>query len=135
MRSPLNAEAEEFGAVAVPLELTAPAKGEPPKSPWTVVGHNKNVLKAWERLAQNTPRNVINCYDWLRRDPMRPIPGRCYALKGKQNQGCWGYEIGRGDRVYYRPDEAAKKVTVYYAGPHPKRGIPLPPEDTESNNA
>lgn len=111
------------------FELTAPEKGDPPESPWSVIAYNKRVLKGWEWLARDTRQNAINCYAWLQRHPMRSMPGRCYALRGKKNSGCWGYEIGSGDRVYYKPDEASRTVMVYYAGPHPKDGIPPPPKD------
>lgn len=42
--------------------------------------------------------------------------------------GVWCYEIGRGDRVYYKPDLRARKAIVYYAGPHPPKAPP-PPRD------
>jgi hypothetical protein len=58
---------------------------------------------------------------------MKPIPGRCYALRGKKKAGCWCYEIGSGDRVYYKPDDASKTVKVYYAGSHPNVA-PDPPK-------
>ena len=58
---------------------------------------------------------------------MGRIPLRCYPLKGKAYAGQWCYEIGSGDRLYYKPDEETKVCTVWYAGPHPKKGIPNPP--------
>ena len=59
---------------------------------------------------------------------MKPIRGRCYALKGKKKAGCWCYEIGSGDRVYYKPDDASKTAKVYYAGSHPN-DAPDPPKN------
>jgi hypothetical protein len=113
---------------AISLRLTAPAKSDPPTDPWLVVAHNKKVLNGWQQLVHNTSQNAINCYDWLLRHPMKPIPGRCYALKHKAHAGNWCYEVGAGDRVYYKPDEVNKKVTVWYAGPHPHGKIPMPPK-------
>jgi len=59
---------------------------------------------------------------------MKPINGRCYALRHQHYAGVWSYEVGSGDRIYYRPDEARRRVLVYYAGPHPAK-VPYPPED------
>lgn len=108
-------------------ELKAAQKGDAPQSPWSVVAHNKKVLKGWEQLVRNTPQNAINAYDWLRRHPTKSMPGRCYALKHKKYAGHWCYEIGSGDRVYYRPDDTNRTVTVWYAGSHPN-AVPTPPE-------
>ena len=114
---------------APPLELSAPLKGsDPSQSIWTLVAHNRRVVKGWEQLVRNTPENAINCFDWLRMHAMKPIPGRCYALKGKKKAGCWCYEIGSGDRVYYRPDDASKVAKFYYAGSHPS-AAPDPPKN------
>jgi hypothetical protein len=77
---------------------------------------------------RDTPQNAINAYDWLRMHATKPLPGRCYALKHKNYAGCWCYEIGSGNRLYYKPDEVTKRAIVYYAGPHPKGGIPTPPK-------
>jgi hypothetical protein len=110
-------------------ELKAAVKGTADEqSAWTLIAYNKKVLKAWERMANSSPENVINAYDWLRKDAMKWKPGRCYPLRHKNYVGCWGYEIGSGDRLYYKPDEANKIATVYYVGPHPK-DIPVPPKD------
>jgi hypothetical protein len=112
------------------LELKAPAKGDPPAKPiWTLVAHNKKVIKGWAELTRGTPENVINAYDWLRQGAMTPRVTRCFALRGKRYAGCWCYEIGPGDRLYYKPDEERKTATFWYAGPHPKRGIPFPPDE------
>ena len=59
---------------------------------------------------------------------MKRMPGRCFPLRYSKYSGHWCYEIGAGDRLYYKPDEAAKKVTVWYAGSHPKNRIPVPPK-------
>jgi hypothetical protein len=40
-------------------------------------------------------------------------------LKGKLYKGAWEYEVTKGDRVFYVPDEQQLKVVVYYAGKHP----------------
>ena len=50
-------------------------------------------------------------------------------MKGKVYAGFWEYEVGRGNRVYYKPDEVSKKAVIYYAGAHPKDKIPVPPKD------
>jgi hypothetical protein len=111
------------------LELQTPLKGiDPAESAWTLVAHNKRVLKGWKQLVRDTPQNAINAYDWLRMHATKPLPGRCYALKHKNYAGCWCYEIGSGDRLYYKPDEVTKRAIVYYAGPHPKGGIPTSPK-------
>jgi len=111
------------------LELKAPLKCvDPPSSAWILVAHNKRVLKDWEQLVRETPQNAINAYEWLRMHAMTPLPRRCYALKHQQYAGCWCYEIGAGDRLYYKPDDATNRVIVYYAGPHPKSGVPIPPK-------
>jgi hypothetical protein len=110
------------------LDLTNP-HGLAPRNEaaWTLVAHNKSILKAWDSLCRNTPEDAQHCYAWLSRHATRQIPRRCYPLKGKPNAGCWGYEIGSGNRVYYKPDDQSKRAVIYYAGPHPK-SIPSPPK-------
>ncbi len=109
--------------------LKAPLKGDPPQeSVWSLIAHDKKVLRGWNDLSRDTLENVVNAYDWLRSDAMKWKPGRCYPLRGKRYAGCWCYEIGSGDRLYYVPDAANKTATVYYAGRHPKGAIPIPPK-------
>ena len=57
---------------------------------------------------------------------MKPLPRRCYTLKGKTYVGVYCYEIGSGDRVYYRVGEDPRQVVVYYASEHPAKA-PVPP--------
>ena len=112
------------------LELKAVSKKEPAAKPvWTLIAHNERVLKGWAKLAKDTPPNVINAFDWLSQGAMTPRGARCFALRGKRYAGCWCYEIGPGDRLYYKPDGGKKTARVWYAGPHPKHGIPFPPDD------
>lgn len=97
---------------------------KPPNPPgvsasWHLIAHNKSVLKAWEALCRATPEDAQHCYSWLSHDAMLGKRQRCYALKGKAYAGCWAYEIGRANRVYYRPDKSSKSAVIYYAGPHP----------------
>lgn len=105
-----------------PLRPPSPAESDE----WVVLAARKSVLEGWELLCRQMNSNAQRCYEWLTRHPMRPIGGRCYALKGKAYAGCWCYEIGSGERVYYRPDETRREVVVYYAGPHPAK-VPYPP--------
>jgi len=110
------------------LDLTAPPDISPEAyREWTLIAHNKSVLKAWDSLMRNTPEDAKHCYAWLSSHATRPIPGRCYPLKGKPHLGCWGYEIGSGNRVYYKPDVQLKRALIYYAGPHPRQ-VPSPPK-------
>ena len=113
------------------LDLSAPLKGDgPPGSNWVLIAHNKRVLRDWEQIVRNRRQNAINAYDRLRMDAMTAsIPKRCFALKHKNYAGCWCYEIGDGDRLYYKPNAETRRAIVYYAGPHPKDGVPLPPRD------
>src|SRR5438105_2724385 len=107
-------------------ELPDPRSGPAAPPAWTLVAHSRNVLKSWESLCRHTPQDARRCFAWLSENAMRPIPRRCYPLMGKANAGCWGYEIGAGNRVYYKPDVTAKRAVIYYAGPHP-RAVPPPP--------
>ena len=124
-------EAVEARHLDVPLSLTLlmplGVQAEVAR-PWNLVAYNKRVLSSWNSLAANTPANARNCYEWLSQHATRIKPRRCYPLKGRAYAGVWAYEIGSGDRVYYRPNEEAKKATIYYAGQHPPR-IPEPPDD------
>lgn len=108
-----------------PPPLTRP-DGVPDNTPWKVIAHNKTIAKCWDQLCANTPANARNCFLWLSQHAMTPKPRRCYALKGKQHAGCWAYEIGAGDRVYYKPNKETRIAKVFYAGPHPP-SIPIPP--------
>ncbi len=120
---------EQLGEAAS-LELSAKLKGDQPEpSIWSLFAHNKKVLRGWEQLARSAPENAINAYDWLRKHATKPMPGRCYALKHKKYAGCWCYEIGSGNRLYYVPNNDIKTAIIYYAGPHPKGSLPEPPKN------
>lgn len=110
------------------LELKAVAKGDPPANPWLVLAYNKRVFKDWEKLVCDTEQNAVNAFDRLVRHPMERMPGRCFPLRYAKYAGHWCYEIGAGDRLYYKPDEDKRTVTVWYAGHHPKDRIPVPPK-------
>ena len=107
------------------LDLTAPDGGAT-ENAWVLIAHNKAILKGWEALCRNTPDEARR-YAWLSAHAMRPIPRRCYPLKGKSHAGYWAYEIGSGNRVYYKPDEGQRRAVVYFAGPHPST-VPIPPK-------
>jgi len=94
---------------------------------WTVVARNERVNRDWQDLITTAGENAAKCYDYLCSTPKVPRPRRIYPLKGKRYAGAWEYEITSGDRVFYVPDPKLKKVTVYYAGRHPKTA-PLPPD-------
>ena len=53
--------------------------------------------------------------------------GTLLSVEAQPYAGCWGYEVGAGQRVYYKPNPETKRVLVYYAGPHPTK-IPYPPK-------
>jgi hypothetical protein len=108
------------------LNISIPEGSSIIDKPWNLIAHNKKILKGWEVLCQDIPENAIRCYNWLREDPMRRIPGRCYELKHKHYAGAWCYEIGSGQRVYYKPRINQRDVLIYYAGRHPKK-VPYPP--------
>jgi len=112
----------------ISLELAPPAGASQGVPAWNLTAWNKRILKDWIGLCRDTPQEATRCFDWLSRDAMKPIPRRCYALKGHQYAGIWSYEIGSGNRVYYKPFKDTKAAVVYYAGNHPPQGIPLPPK-------
>jgi len=96
---------------------------------WTVVARNERVNRAWKDLTKTAGENAAKCYDYLCTTPMVPKPRRIFPLRGKKYAGAWEYEVTGGDRVFYVPDPKLKKVTVYYAGPHPEPA-PLPPDSS-----
>jgi len=97
-----------------------------PVSHWLVVAKNQRVNKAWEALLLRAPENARRCYEDLCTAPMVRKPGRVFPLRGKPYSGGWEYEVTRGDRVFYVPNEEKRKVIVYYAGAHLKPA-PTPP--------
>src|SRR3954447_9740665 len=101
------------------LEIPAPRGSSIVEQPWELIAQNKKIIKGWELLCQAIPENCLRCYNWLRADPMRKIPGRCYELKHKNYTGAWCYEVGSGQRIYYKPRIESRDVLIYYAGPHP----------------
>ncbi|WP_413201410.1 hypothetical protein [Nostoc piscinale] len=100
------------------VKLTAPALSER-ESTWLVVAKNRRVNRDWEALIQRYPENSLRCYEDLCSTPTSRQPGRVFPLKGKTYKGVWEYEVTKGDRVFYIPDEQELKVIVYYAGKHP----------------
>jgi hypothetical protein len=113
-------------ARAASLDLPAPS-GENTKGEWSLFAHSKRIMKDWLDWSESHPQTVLWAYKKLTQSPTTPIPSRCFLLRGKANQGCWELEAGSGDRVYYKPFEAEKKVVVFYAGAHPK-SPPVPPK-------
>jgi hypothetical protein len=84
------------------------------------VARNRRVNRDWEGLIERAPQQAARWYAYLCRTPMTRYPGRAFPLRGSVFAGAWECEVTEGDRVFYRPDPAARKVVVYYAGPHPK---------------
>lgn len=97
-----------------------------PSSLWLVVALNRRVNRDWEALLLRATENARRCYEDLSTAPMVRKPKRVFPLKGKPYRGAWEYEVTKGDRVFYVPDEEKRKVVVYYAGVHPKTA-PTPP--------
>lgn len=94
---------------------------------WTVVAHTRRVQKDWQKLIRRAPDICEKCYVYLSENPTRHVPGNIFPLKGKKYAGAWEYKFSTGDRVFYVPIEAERKVVVYYAGEHPKGAVPFPP--------
>jgi hypothetical protein len=119
---------EELTAPMTPLsteENKAEQATEVSVASWLVVAKNRRVNRDWEVLLLRAPENPRRCYEHLCSAPMVRVPGRVFPLKGKKYRGAWEYEVTKGDRVFYVPDEEKHKVVVYYAGVHPK-SAPLP---------
>jgi hypothetical protein len=106
-----------------PIEAprAATAAGE-----WVLVARNSRVLKGWQELAERAPENMRECFGRLCSKPLERLPGRIFPLKHKKYKGAWEYEVTSGDRVFYIPDSATKRVVVYYAGKH-VTPVPFPP--------
>ncbi|MCC5666096.1 hypothetical protein LC653_19760 [Nostoc sp. CHAB 5784] len=100
------------------VKLTVPALSEI-ESTWLVVAKNRRVNRDWEALMQRHPENTSRCYEDLCTAPTTRQPRRVFPLKGKPYKGAWEYEVTKGDRVFYVPDQEQLKVVVYYAGKHP----------------
>lgn len=101
-----------------PEELLEPPEDTEEDSDWLVVARNRRVKKGWDSLAKKYPENLQRCYEDLSTQPMQRRRGRIFPLKGKKYKGAWEYELTGGARIFYVPDEAEKKVVVYYAGEH-----------------
>ena len=114
----------------MPEELLAvPPKAErtdAEASLWSVVAKNERVNRDWQELIRKAGTNAARCYDYLRATPLARQPGRIFPLRGKKYKGAWEYELTKGDRVFYLPYPKIRKVSVYYAGPHPPEA-PIPP--------
>jgi hypothetical protein len=109
------------------IALTAPRGDEPKLAAWTLTAWNRRVLKDWEALCRDTPEDAVRCHAWLSADAVKRYPGRCFELKGHVHLGNWCYEIGSGNRVYYKVLQETKSAVIWYAGAHPKGRIPAPP--------
>ncbi|MBD0302895.1 MAG: hypothetical protein ICV85_12185 [Tolypothrix sp. T3-bin4] len=106
------------------VKLTAPnitlAETE---STWLVVAKNRRVNRDWEALIERHPESTRRCYEDLCTAPTTRKPARVFPLKGKLYKGAWEYEVTKGDRIFYVPDEELLKVIVYYAGKHPNSAL------------
>lgn len=130
-----QAGASGEGSILLEKPKSAKAGSESGTPEWRLVAYNKRVVKDWLALCNAIPENCVKCYDWLSTDPKRRINARCYPLKHAKYRGVWCYEVGSSERIYYRPREDRRDVLVYYAGRHPKSGVPEPPAvvDDESS--
>lgn len=99
-------------------ELTAPGTKIVDRGDWRLVARTKRVNRDWEALIERAPAAALRWYIYLRKSPTTRYPGRVFPLRGSVYRGAWECEVTGGDRIYYIPDEAARKVEVYCAGPH-----------------
>jgi hypothetical protein len=99
-------------------EITEIAQTSEIEKIWLVVAKNRRVNRDWEGLVQRYPENSSRCYHDLCTAPTSRQPGRVFPLKGKKYKGVWEYEVTKGDRVFYIPNEEQLKVVVFYAGKH-----------------
>ena len=106
--------------------LESPSGASPSAPIWTIYAHSGNALRGWRDLVESVPDKLDKCFKWLSQSATTAIPRKCFPLKGKKFDGCWEYEVNRGDRVFYKVEPEKKIVRVYYAGPHPKN-TPNPP--------
>ncbi|GAX45561.1 hypothetical protein NIES4075_65820 [Tolypothrix sp. NIES-4075] len=90
------------------VKLTAPALSEI-ENTWLVVAKNRRVNRDWEALMQRHLENSRRCYEDLCTTPKTRQPGRVFPLKGKLYKGAWEYEVTKGDRVFYVPDQEQLK--------------------------
>nr|WP_063842325.1 tetratricopeptide repeat protein [Hassalia byssoidea] len=77
---------------------------------WLVVAKNRWVNRDWEALMQRHAENSSRCYHDLHTAPTNRQPGRVFSLKGKKYKGVWEYEVSKGDRVFYIPNEEGVKL-------------------------
>ena len=85
---------------------------------WRLVARTKRVNRDWEALIGRAPAATLRWYNYLRTSPTARYPGRVFPLRGSVYRGAWECEVTGGDRIYYIPDEVARKVEDYHAGPH-----------------
>jgi hypothetical protein len=94
--------------------LTKPQEGADEDSGgWLVVARNSRVNRNWEALIERSPESALRWYKYLRNSATTRYPSRVFPLRGSVYRGAWECEIAGGDRVFYVPDEAVKKVVVY----------------------
>jgi hypothetical protein len=93
--------------------LTEPAGAGGNRGDWRLVARTKRVNRDWERLIDRSPQAALRWYTYLRKSPVTRYPGRVFPLRGSIYRGAWECEVTGGDRIYYLPDEAARKVEVY----------------------
>src|SRR5256885_2371366 len=119
----LGDEEEETPGPSLEIPPLAGAPNVAVEKQWKLIGHNKKVLEGWKELCRSIPENAKRCFEHLSNDPTKRIPSRCYELKHKHYAGVWGYEIGSGQRVYYKLRPGKREILIYYAGKHP-RSVP-----------
>lgn len=114
-------------AINPPEELLAEPSGNATgdQGEWSVVARNGRVNRNWEALIDRSAESALRWYKYLRKCPMTRYPGRVFPLRGSVYRGAWECEVTSGDRIFYVPDAEARKVDVYYVGPH-CRSAPRP---------
>jgi mRNA-degrading endonuclease YafQ of YafQ-DinJ toxin-antitoxin module len=76
------------------------------------------VKRAWDKLCQARPGPMRTCYIEIADNPFPPgHQRRHHQLKGNL-KGIWQYEVGGGERVWYKPGPDGQPI-VTYAGSAP----------------
>lgn len=84
---------------------------------WVIETASAAVRKGWGKTIKADPKGTARAYAYVRERPFSRYPGRCFPLRGKDQQGVWQYEVNATYRLRYAAiagrDHA---LVVLYAG-------------------
>ncbi|MDE3074536.1 MAG: hypothetical protein KGJ86_03830 [Chloroflexota bacterium] len=85
---------------------------DPIGATWAVVASDRASEERWQQLCTRLGGNCRRAYDQLAVDPKYQDGHRWIKLRGSRYEGLYQHEVGGGQCLWYRLDEATRTVII-----------------------